>query len=107
MRKQKDVVVSQTDELRKNINHLETFKNELLKERNNNEDLSRELEKVKSELSIQKQNNQHLTNDMLKLKGELIVSQQKETKSNLVVVMDTKKKKKENTVESVEDAGNF
>lgn len=108
MRKQKDVVISETDELRKNINHLETFKNELLKERNNNENLSNELEKVRSELAIQLKNNQQLTSDLVKMKSELnSLKQQKEVQFNPVVLTDNKKKKKENTVETVEDAGNF
>lgn len=92
MRKQKDVVVSQTDELRKNINHLETFKNEILKERKENERLNEEIVKLKSELANAVEKYQEAIQPKL---------------FEPLTIKEVKKKRKENTLETVEDAGSF
>lgn len=49
MRKQRDVSSSEATELKKNVNHIETFKNELIKERNEKEKLLEVIEKLTTE----------------------------------------------------------
>lgn len=90
MRKQKDVATLQSDELKKSINHFETFKNELLKERKENERLNEEVNKLKEELA------------------NAVEKYQNVMPSRVVnVVSDMRKKKKETITETIEDAGSF
>lgn len=90
MRKQKDVATLQSDELKKSINHSETFKNELLKERKENERLNEEVNKLKEELA------------------NAVEKYQNVMPSRVVnVVSDIRKKKKETITETIEDAGSF
>jgi BMFP domain-containing protein YqiC len=50
MRKQRDISLSQTGEIKKSIEHVDTFKNELVKARKHNENLVTKINELESQL---------------------------------------------------------
>jgi hypothetical protein len=90
MRKQRDVFTSEASELKKNVNHIETFKNELIKERTEKEKLLEE--NHKKQLLIEK-----LTTENAKL-----LKPEVETKK-----IGVKKTPQTKAEETTKDAGKF
>jgi uncharacterized coiled-coil DUF342 family protein len=85
--KQRDKNASDANEYKKNVEHIETFKNELIKCRKNNEELHSEIGSLKEEISLKEKKIQ-----------ELLIENDKLTKP---------KTKMKTTEKFVQDSGKF
>jgi chromosome segregation ATPase len=95
MRKQRDVSVAESSEIKKNVEHVDTFKNELVKARKHNENLVTKINELEFELGE---------------KIEIIKSLTTELAKNLKPEFETKKIGKKNPfreITTTEDAGSF
>lgn len=106
MRKQKDVVVSESSELKKNAEHIDTFKNELIKSRKHNENLVVKINELESQI-IEKTK---IFESELNKKIKIIESLTTELARNLKLEIESKKTGKKNPSKETiitEDAGSF
>jgi chromosome segregation ATPase len=95
IKKQRDVSIAESSEIKKNVEHVETFKNELVKARKHNENLVTKI----NELEIQ-----------VEEKVKIIESLTTELAKNLKTEFETKKIGKKNPfreITTTEDAGSF
>lgn len=117
MRKQKDVSVAESVELKKNIDHIGTFKDELVKSRKENETLLGTIRSLEEKIKEKNQNIENITatvNDLhekLKEKTILIemLSTNEQTKLSKpeIEVKKINKKHLVKEIKEIEDAGNF
>ena len=94
IKKEKDVFVAESGELKKNVEHISTFKNELIKARKHNENLVTKNDVLQVELEGSIKKIEKLETELAKQIKPLV-----ETKNN--------KKNPFKIVDTVEDAGNF
>jgi len=95
MEKQRDVSVAESSEIKKNVEHVATFKNELVKERKLNENLAAKINELEIELEE---------------KIKIIESLSTENPKNLKPEFESKKIGKKNPpkkITTTEDAGSF
>jgi predicted RNase H-like nuclease (RuvC/YqgF family) len=95
IKKQRDVSIAESSEIKKNVEHVETFKNELFKARKHNENLVTKI----NELEIQ-----------VEEKIKIIQSLTTELAKNLKPEFESKKIGKKNPfrkITTTEDAGSF
>ena len=106
MRKQRDISLSQTGEIKKSIEHVDTFKNELVKARKHNENLVTKINELESQLD---ENSKTFEFEM-KEKIKIIESLTTELAKNLKPEYESKKIGKKNPFKettTTEDAGSF
>lgn len=95
MRKQKDATIAEAGELKKSIDHVDTFKNELVKARKHNENLVIRINELEADLEEKQKTIENLTTEIAKLLKPEVEAKKTGKKSPLKVV------------ETIEDAGNF
>jgi BMFP domain-containing protein YqiC len=106
MRKQRDISLSQTGEIKKSIEHVDTFKNELVKARKHNENLVTKINELESQL----EENSKTFEFEMEEKIKIIESLTTELAKNLKPQIESKKIGKKNPFRETtitEDAGSF
>lgn len=106
MRKQRDLSMSQSGEIKKSVEHVETFKNELVKARKHNENLVTKINELESQLEEKVKTFE----PQLQEKIKIIQSLTTELAKNLKPEYESKKIGKKNPFRETtitEDAGSF
>lgn len=106
MRKQRDISVAESAEIKKNIEHVDTFKNELIKARKHNENLVTKI----NELELQLEEKVKTFEPLLQEKIKIIETLTTELAKNLKPEYESKKNDKKNSFREITttgDAGSF
>jgi predicted nucleic acid-binding Zn-ribbon protein len=106
MRKQRDISVVESSEIKKSVEHVDTFKNELVKARKHNENLVTKINELESQLEEKVKTFEPLLQEKIKI----IESLTTELAKNLKPEYESKKIGKKNPfreITTTEDAGSF
>jgi peptidoglycan hydrolase CwlO-like protein len=106
MRKQKDIVVSESSELKKNSEHIDTFKNELVKSRKHNENLVTKINELESQMDEKTKTFESELNEKIKIIESLTTELARNLKNEIESKKGVKKIPFKETI-ITEDAGSF
>jgi predicted nucleic acid-binding Zn-ribbon protein len=106
MKKQRDISVAESGEIKKSVEHVDTFKNELVKARKHNENLVTKINELESQLEETVKTFEPLIQEKIKI----IESLTTELAKNLKPEYESKKIDRKNPfreITTTEDAGSF
>jgi hypothetical protein len=106
IRKQKDVVASESSELKKNAEHIDTFKNELVKSRKHNENLVIKINELESQIMEKTKTFEFELNEKIKIIESLTTELARNLKNEIESKKIGKKIPFKETI-ITEDAGSF
>lgn len=106
--RQRDKNAHEATEHKKNSEHIETFKNELVRCRKHNEELNVQVQSLKTEIISKEKKNEELLAEIISLKAEIELKSKKIEDLKEEYSSTTKSKSKTKTAEKViQDSGKF